>query len=286
MHGLTDHSVSLDGTQIAYSRGGDGPPLLLLHGFPQTRAMWAHIAPALARTHEVICPDLRGYGNSAKPPAVADYTFRKMAEDQLALMAHLGHERFAVAGHDRGGRVTHRLALDAPQAVTRACVMDIVPTHTILTELRMDVAQAYYHWFFLAQPEPFPETLIGHDPDMYFTSCLLGWGGATLDDFDPGQLDAYRASWRDADTIRGMCNDYRAAIAHDVQDDAADLTQRIGCPTLVLYGADGAMARAYDVPATWAAKCTEMTARAIPGGHFFPDTSPEATLAALRDFFG
>nr|WP_135505746.1 alpha/beta hydrolase [Roseovarius aestuariivivens] len=266
--------------------GGDGPPLLLLHGFPQTRAMWAHVAPELAKTHTVICPDLRGYGASSKPEAVAAYSFREMARDMVALMAHLGHASFALAGHDRGGRTAHRLALDAPGAVTRLCLMDIVPTHTLLTDLTFPVARSYYHWFFLAQPAPFPEEMIAADPDRYYHACLLGWGGAKLEDFDADQLEAYRRAWRDPDTIRGMCNDYRAALDHDVHDDAEDLSARVTCPTLILYGGTGAMAKAYDVPATWEGKCTDMMARSIPGGHFFIDTAPEETAEALQSFFG
>ncbi|MEM7731419.1 MAG: alpha/beta hydrolase [Pseudomonadota bacterium] len=280
-----DHIEVLNGVKIAWTQGGEGPPLLLLHGFPQTRALWAEIAPELARDHRVICPDLRGYGQSGKPATVAEYSFRAMAQDQLALMRHLGFERFAVAGHDRGGRVAHRLALDAPEAVTRVALLDIVATHTLLAPLRPDVAQAYYHWFFLAQPEPFPENIIGEDPDAYFTSCLLGWSAAQLEDFIPAQLEAYRASWRDSDTIRGMCNDYRAALAHDFEDDVADLEARVDCPALVLYGADGAMGKIYDMEAVWADKCREMNVLDIPGGHFFPDTAPRETTEALRDFF-
>lgn len=282
--GFRHATAQVNGSEIAYSTGGAGPPLLLLHGFPQTRALWARVAPALAETHTVVCPDLRGYGDSAKPQDVAAYSFREMAGDQTALMSDLGHDRFAVAGHDRGGRVAHRLALDAPRAVTAACLMDIVPTHTNLTELRMDVAQSYYHWFFLAQPGALIEDMIAADPDAYFHSCLTGWGAANLSDFAPDQLTAYQGSWRQRDTIRGMCNDYRAAIAHDVHDDADDLGARITCPTLILYGASGAMARAYDVPTTWAPKCTDMRADTIPGGHFFIDTAPDATIAALRRF--
>ncbi|WP_299844284.1 alpha/beta fold hydrolase [uncultured Roseovarius sp.] len=282
--GFTDHVEILDQTRIAFSKGGNGPPLLLLHGFPQTRAMWARIAPALSRRHTVICPDLRGYGDSGKPTGVAAYTFREMAQDQQALLHHLGFERAAVIGHDRGARVAHRLALDAPELVSRLALLDIIPTHTLLADLRRDVAKAYYHWFFLAQPEPFPETMIGHDPDAYYHSCLLGWGGAALNDFDDDALAAYRTAWRDPQTIRAMCDDYRAAIEYDFDHDAADLDKRIPCPTLILYGAEGAMARAYDVPATWAGKCTEITARTVPGGHFFPDTNPDDTLATLQAF--
>ncbi|WP_101067812.1 alpha/beta fold hydrolase [Roseovarius salinarum] len=284
--GFSDHTAHVNGIEVAFSAGGAGPPLVLLHGFPQTRAMWGAIAPALAGTHRVICPDLRGYGASGKPAGTAGYSFREMGRDVAALMTRLGHDRFALAGHDRGGRVAHRLALDAPGRVTRLAVMDIVPTHTLLAELRAEVAAAYWHWFFLAQPAPFPETMIGHDPDMFFETCLLGWGGARLADFDDGQLAAYRAAWRDPDTIRGMCADYRAALTHDFADDAADLGARVACPALVLYGADGAMARHYDVPATWAGKCDAMAPAAIPGGHFFPDTAPRATARALATFLG
>ena len=287
--GFTDHTLAVNGTTVAWSMGGSsggsGPPLLLLHGFPQTRAMWAQVAPDLARSHTVIAPDLRGYGQSGTPEGVENYSFRAMGADLFALMRHLGHDRFAIAAHDRGARVAHRLALDAPGAVTRLCLMDIIPTHTLLADLRRDVASAYYHWFFLAQPAPFPERMIGHDPDAFYQACLLGWGGAQLSDFDAGQLSAYRAAWRNPATIRAMCDDYRAALTQDFADDAADLGARIACPTLILYGASGAMAQAYDVPATWAPKCSAMTAEAIPGGHFFIDTAPDATTAALSRFF-
>lgn len=272
--------------EIAYSAGGSGPPLLLLHGFPQCRAMWARIAPVLARNHTVVAPDLRGYGGSSGPADAAACSFRAMAGDQLALMAGLGFDRFDVAGHDRGGRVAHRLALDAPGAVRRLVLMDIVPTHFLLTHLSPEVARDYYHWFFLAQPEPFPERMIGADPDAFFEACLTGWGAARLADFDPLQLAAYRAAWRQPDTIRGMCNDYRAALTHDLADDAADPDRVVACPALILFGADGAMARHYDIAASWAPRCGQMTARPIPGGHFFPDTAPVETTDALADFLG
>lgn len=269
---------------LAFSIGGEGPPLLLLHGFPQTRAMWAHIAPALAQSHTVICPDLPGYGASAKPQELAAYSFRAMAREMTAMMDALGHRRFTVIGHDRGARVAHRLALDAPERVTRLALIDIIPTHTLLSDLRWPVARAYYHWFFLAQPAPFPDRMIEADPDAFFDSCLLGWGGAQLSDFDADQLTHYRAAWRDPDTIRGMCNDYRATLVHDMTDDSTDAGERLVCPALILFGATGAMAQHYDVPATWAPKCTDMQARAIPGGHFFPDTAPGETAAALLGF--
>ncbi|MCY4290826.1 MAG: alpha/beta hydrolase, partial [Roseovarius sp.] len=212
--GFTDQTITLNGVDISFSRGGSGPPLLLLHGFPQTRSMWAAIAPALAESREVVCPDLPGYGLSSKPHDVKAYSFRNMAAHQIGLMRHLGHGSFDVAGHDRGGRVAHRMALDSPEAVNRLCVMDIVPTHTLLTDLRMDVAHGYYHWFFMSQPEPFPEKMIERNPDFYYESCLLGWGASKLEEFNQLQVAAYRKSWNNPDAIRGMCNDYRAAIKY------------------------------------------------------------------------
>jgi haloacetate dehalogenase len=284
IRGFDHQRAEVNDQTIAFSRGGNGPPLLLLHGFPQTRAMWHAIAPALAEQFTVIAPDLRGYGDSSKPDGVAAMSFRAMAADQTALMRSLGFARFHVAGHDRGGRTAHRMALDSPEAVASLTVMDIVPTYLLLDQLTQRVATDYYHWFFLAQPAPFPETLIGHDPDLYFERCLLGWGKATLDDFAPEALAAYRDSWRRPETIHTMCNDYRAAIEIDVALDAADLETRVACPALVLYGADGAMAKSYDVAATWADRLEGYTARAIPGGHFFPDQSPEETAHTLMDF--
>lgn len=283
--GFDGDLVTLDGQAIAYSKGGSGPPLLLLHGFPQTRALWAEIAPILAQDFTVIAADLRGYGASGKPAEAELYTFRHMGQDMLNLMQHLGFDHFHLVGHDRGARTAHRMALDAQDRVKTLQLMDIIPTHLLLTELRRDTARAYYHWFFLAQPAPFPETLIVANPDYYFESCLLGWGASQIEDFAPDQLAAYRQAWRDPDTIRGMCNDYRAAALWDVELDAADLDRRIPCPTHVIWGADGAMGKQYDVPATWADRCAQPPhATALPGGHFFPDTSPSDTAQAVMDF--
>ncbi len=282
--GFSRDTAEVNGQTIAYVRRGDGPPVLLLHGFPQTHAMWHAVAPVLAEHFTVIASDLRGYGASSKPQGTENYSFRHMAADQTALMAHLGFDKSHLVGHDRGGRTAHRLALDSPEAVQSLTVMDIVPTHLLLDQLSRQVAKAYYHWFFLAQPAPFPETMIAHDPDAYFESCLLGWGSAKLSEFDPRALDAYREAWRNPDTLRGICADYRAALAHDFDLDAADLGRRIDCPALVLYGADGAMAQAYDVPATWKDRLSNMRAEAVPGGHFFIDQHPEETTQALLAF--
>ena len=189
--------ASIDGTDIAYDVAGTGPPVLLLHGFPQTRALWAEVAPRLARHYTVVTPDLRGYGESAKPPAGDNpvaYSFRAMAADQLGLMTALGFDRFHLVGHDRGGRTSYRMALDAPESVASLTVMDIVPTDTLIAEFAYPVSKAYFHWSFLAQPAPFPERMIETDPDYFYEACLLGWGGARLSEFK--QIDAYRKAWR------------------------------------------------------------------------------------------
>lgn len=273
-----------DGQTIAYEVTGNGPALLLLHGFPQTRAMWRPLLSALGARFTTISADLRGYGHSSKPRTMEEMSFRNMAQDMRMLMQHLGHPRFHVAGHDRGARVAHRLTLDHPDAVATLTVMDIVPTEHLLSRMTTDIAKAYYHWLFLAQPHPFPETMIGHDPDAFFERCLLGFGKASLTDFQPDLLAAYRDSWRNPDCIRTMCHDYRAAIEVDWGHDKADLSRRVTCPALVLYGKDGAMARLLDVPATWKPRLDSMEHAAIEGGHFFPDQSPTDTRDALLAF--
>lgn len=282
------YQIVVNGVEIACVSAGEGEPLLMLHGFPQTMALWARIAPSLvAQGYRVVCADLRGYGVSGKPLAQADlanYGFRTMALDQLELMRALGHERFHLVGHDRGARTAHRLALDHPTAVASLTLMDIVPTAVMLTDLRKEVAQSYWHWFFLAQPTPFPETVIQANPDFFFESCLFGWGAAGPEDFDTHQLAAYRNSWRDAATIAGFCNDYRATLAVDLADDLADQERRIAAPVQILYGASGAMAKHYDLPATWTDRCTSMESAAIPGGHFFPDSAPDEVVKHVAAF--
>ena len=246
--------------------------------------MWKEAAQRLAKDFTVVTADLRGYGASSKPDGVETMSFRNMGADQMALMRWLGHERFHLVGHDRGARTAHRMTLDDPEAIASLTVMDIIPTHLLLSDLRQEVARAYYHWFFLAQPAPFPEGMIEADPDSYFESCLLGWGGATLEDFPPGALDTYRHSWRDPACIHTMCNDYRAAIDVDFALDAANMDKQVTCPALVLFGATGTMAKHYDVAASWAPRLSDMRACAIPGGHFFVDQYPEETTNTLARF--
>lgn len=286
--GFADRRLTFDGQEIAFREGGSGPAVLLLHGFPQTRALWARIAPVLvAAGYRVVAADLRGYGDSGQPAWRADgsgHSFRAMGRDMAALMAALGADRFHLVGHDRGARVAHRMALDHAGRVRSVTLMDILPTRTLLEGFDLALGRAYWHWTFLAQPEPFPERMIEADPDAFFQTCLLGWGAARLADFDAGQLAAYRAAWRRPEVIAGMCRDYRAALTADLADDRADAGARIAAPALLLWGQGGAMGRMYDVAAAWAPQCAALTAEAMPGGHFFPDERPGEVAARLLAF--
>jgi haloacetate dehalogenase len=279
--------AAVEGLEIAYVIGGEGAPVLLLHGFPQTMAMWARVAPELAKEFTVVCADLRGYGDSAKPiclPDRSNYSFRAMAQDQLGLMRQLGFERFHVVGHDRGGRTSHRMALDHPEAVMSLSVMDIVPTYAMFMGANRFLASTYWHWYFLSQPEPFPERLIGNDPDFFYETCLVGWGAATIADFDAEMIGAYRAAWRNPEMIHGSCSDYRAAASIDLKHDTQDLDTKVECPTLVFFGADGKMAKLFDIPAEWRKRCSNTTVASLPGGHFFVDQFPAETAAILSSF--
>ena len=271
---------------IAYVMAGSGPPVLLLHGYPQSKALWAQVAPLLAQHYTVVAADLRGYGDSFKPdttPDTATYSFRTMAQDQVALMAALGFERFHLVGHDRGARVAHRLALDH-DCLLSLTLMDIIPTLLAYDKTDMAFAQTYWHWFFLTQPAPFPEKLIAADPDNFYQSSLLGWGAAKLSDFNPDMLADYRRAWRDPAMQHASCNDYRAAATIDLEHDRADLGRMVHCPTLIMYGANGAMGQMYDVPKTWADRCADITVCPIAGGHFFVDEHPQKVAIELLEF--
>lgn len=270
--------------RILHDTVGHGPPVLFLHGFPQTRALWHPVVQELP-DFTCVTADLRGYGASWKPdpgPDSAAYSFRAMGEDMFELMSELGHEQFHLVGHDRGARVAYRMALDAPERVASLTLMDILPTDALVAAWDYPVSRAYFHWSYLAQPAPFPERMIGADPDHFFEACLLGWGGAQLSDFPA--IAAYRAAWRDPDAISGMCHDYRAGVGIDLTHDAANAGRVLNTPALVLWGADGVMARHFDVEAIWRKRFSHMTARPVPGGHFFVDQSPGETVAALRGF--
>jgi haloacetate dehalogenase len=281
--GFVRREIDTGAARIACVVGGDGPPLLLLHGFPQTRAMWAQVAPALATRRTVVCADLRGYGDSTAP-AGAEHSFRAMADDMAAVMRALGHEVFDLVGHDRGARTAHRLALDHPERVRSLAVLDILPTYDLLELMDRRLAEAYWHWGFLSLPEPFPERLIGADPEYFFSTFLALLGGLELEGIDPEMLADYRRCWVRPEVIHAMCEDYRSALGVDQEHDVASLGERVACPTLALWGESGVMGRLYDVGQVWARRCTDLRTGTIPGGHFFIDQNPEATRAALEGF--
>jgi len=282
-----------NGISLFVRRGGKrgAPPLLLLHGYPQTHAMWQRVALRLADRFELVLPDLRGYGRSSKPPGAADhanYSKRAMAADIVALMRALGHERFHVAAHDRGARVAHRLALDHPQAIDRLCLIDIVPTLQMYERTDMAFAQAYYHWFYLIQPAPLPEKQIGADAPWYLRWTLSGWGSKGIDYIEPEALADYEQGFCNAEGIHAACEDYRAAASIDLEHDRTSRAagQRIACPLHVLWGARGVIARLYAPLDDWrAAASGPVTGRAFDAGHFIAEELPEPTADELAGFF-
>jgi len=287
--GVARETFERDGVQIAFRRVGVGPPLLLLHGFPQTHAIWHRVAPQLASRFSLVMPDLRGYGDSSKPTTTADhapYSKRAMAADVHALMQSLGHARYFVCGHDRGGRVSHRLALDRAEAVMRLMVLDISPTWTMYERTTMEFARLYYHWFFLIQPAPLPERLIGADPSFYLRLKLGGWGSAGLGIFDERALAEYERCFTPA-AIHAMCEDYRAAASIDLEHDRADQAQRVSCPLRVLWGSRGVIERLFTAIADWQAKAAEpVTGRALTCGHYIPEEVPDVLISEITEFFG
>ena len=278
---------TVDGIHIAFRRAGDGPPLLLLHGFPQTNMMWHRIAPALADHFTVIAADLRGYGDSSTPESAPDhapYAKRAMAADMVRLMTALGYDRFMVAGHDRGGRVAHRMARDHADRVQRIAVLDIAPTAAMYGQTDMRFATAYYHWFFLIQPAPLPERMIGADPEFYLRSKCGQWGrtaGAITDEAFADYLRCFRRP----ETVHSMCEDYRAAATIDLVHDATDTDSRLDMPLLALWGNDGFVGTHYDVLAEWRQVAHDVTGHGVSGGHYLPEEAPDETLAALLGFF-
>lgn len=289
--GFTLEQVKVRDGEMRLRRGGSGPPLLLLHGNPQTHAMWHLVAPKLAERFTVVCPDLRGYGGSLKPPATADhapYAKREMARDMVEVMQALGHERFLLAGHDRGGRVAHRLALDHPERVKKLAVLDIIPTIAHFERADMRFGLGYYHWFWFAQPHPFPEVLINGNPETWFRAHTTR-GKAPEEIFAAPALADYLAHVRQPDMIRGMCEDYRASAGIDLEHDRVSRAEgrRLACPLHVLWGRHAKIEAWYDALDVWRQYADgPVTGGPVDSGHYLAEEAPAAVLAHFQRFFG
>jgi haloacetate dehalogenase len=274
--------IEVEGASINAVRGGTGPPVLLLHGSPQTLAMWHLVAPRLAEDFTVVAADLRGYGDSSKPEGGEDharYSKRVMALDQVEVMKHLGFDRFALCGHDRGGRVGYRMALDHPGVVTKLAVLDIVPTWEAFSRADKAFGLGYWHWFFLAQPYDLPERLLASDPEK----ALFRGGSEAI---APEAMEEYVRCLRDPEAIHATCEDYRAAVSLDYEHDEADREagRRVGCPVLVLWGRKGFLEDHYEVLEVWRGWADDVQGKSIDCGHYVPEEAPEETYAELRAF--
>ncbi len=288
--GFTVQEIKTSGATIHVVGKGSGPPLLLLHGHPETHVTWHKVAPALTDAYTVIVPDLRGYGDSSKPdysPQSEAYSFRAMAQDMVELMAHLGHPRFMVAGHDRGGRVVHRMMLDHPAAVLKGAVLDVAPTLTMYDDTTKEFATKYVWWFLQIQPAPMPEHLIGVDPGYYLRDHLAVQG-KTPGAVTPEAMAEYIRCYCCKGTIRAVCEDYRAAAGIDLDQDRADdeAGRKIKAPLLALWGAEGTVGKLWDVLATWRPKSDALvTGQALPCGHLLPEEQPDLVVTQFRRFF-
>lgn len=274
---------------IHYRTGGSGPPVLLLHGYPQSHVMWHKIAPALAEKFTVVASDLRGYGDSSKPPTTPNhepYSKRSTGKDQIQLMRHLGFEEFFLVGHDRGARVGHRMALDHPEVIKKLVVMDIAPTYSMYTTTDMEFATAYYHWFFLIQPYDIPERMLGADPEYFLQKKFRHWG-RNSEAFTKEAIREYLRCFT-PETIHASCEDYRASASIDLEHDQIDIDQghRLQCAVLCLWGKKGFVGHKYDVIAEWKKWADEVRGYGLPCGHFLPEEAPKETLRALFDFMG
>jgi haloacetate dehalogenase len=284
--GFVQRRIQTAGAEINLVTGGAGPPLLLLHGYPQTHAMWHRVALELAKQFAVVAADLRGYGDSGKPEGGKDhaaYSKRAMAQDQVEAMQALGHGSFFVVAHDRGARVAHRMALDHPAAVKKLAVLDIVPTRLMYALSSQEFATAYFHWYFLIQPAPFPETLIGADPD-FFIRFQMGrrYGGLAI--FAPEAMAEYLRCFRDPAAIHASCEDYRAAATIDLEHDAADAGRRVECPLLALWGKRGVIEQCFDAIADWKKVARDVRGEALDCGHYLAEEKPAEVIAAVGEF--
>jgi haloacetate dehalogenase len=292
--GFKREQIKTTGATINVVHGGKGSPVLLLHGIPETHVLWRKVAPVLAQNFTLVITDLRGYGDSSKPPGGADhfgYSKRAMAQDQVEVMEHLGFPKFAVVGHDRGGRVAHRMALDHSDRVTRLAILDIVPTYKCYQTVNQDFATVFFHWFLLVQPPPFPETMLGNSAELFLKTMLFRLGGEAPREGLPEWVDRpayneYLRCFRDSAAIRALCEDYRAAASIDLAHDKADLDKKIECPFLVLWSEKGPFHRMYDVLQTWRERSSQVSGKALPTGHFLPEQVPDQLIAELKPFLG
>ena len=287
--GFTRNKLRANGVEINTLVKGDGPPLLLLHGYPQSHLIWHRVAPELARHYTVVAPDLRGYGDSEKPKGLSDhsnYSKREMARDQVEVMHLLGFESFYLCGHDRGGRVSHRLAVDHPNAVKRMMLLDISPTLTMYEQTSMEFASAYWWWFFLIQPTPFPEAMVAAAPETFLRK-KIGWGYGGLSAFTPETYAAYLGHMSDPATMHAMCEDYRAAASIDLEHDRADRVagKKLTCPLHVIWGEHGVVNRCFKPVEDWRQVASDVRGGTLPCGHYIPEEVPAALLQEMRAFF-
>jgi haloacetate dehalogenase len=290
-HGFESRRISNEGVEINLVCGGNakGRPLLLLHGHPQTHVIWHKIAPRLAQDFFLVAPDLRGYGDSAKLPVTADhglYSKRAMAGDQVAVMKALGHEKFLVVGHDRGARVAHRLALDHADKVEKMVLLDIAPTLAMYEQATDAFARSYWHWFFMIQPAPFPETLLGRDPEFFIRKHMSrGPKGTAI--FDPEAFEEYVRCAKIPGTVTAFCEDYRAAAGIDLEHDRADRAagRKVECPLRVFWGRDGAIEKCFKAMEIWPQYAKQVEGHALPSGHYIPEEQPELLTEELLNFF-
>ena len=290
--GFTEKSISVSSTDgpidISFQEGGNGPAILLLHGFPQTKAIWELVAPELSKSFTVIAADLRGYGQSSKPhgkPDHSTYSKRSMATDQHSLMKSLGHDQFFLLGHDRGGRVAHRLAMDYPESVKKLMVLDISPTLTMYENTSMEFARGYWHWFFLIQPEPIPEAMIGANPEFWLKNHMGRHAGTGI--FSTARWAEYLAGASDKAGMHAMCEDYRAAAAIDLEHDRLDRDQgkKLQMPLRVLWGEHGLVNKCFDPITDWGRIATEVSGNRAPCGHYIPEELPELVIENSKQFF-
>ena len=282
------HWIEVNGVKIMTRKGGSGRPLLLLHGHPQTHAIWHRVAQQLAETHTVVMTDLRGYGDSSKPQGTQDhlnYSKRVMALDQIEVMRHFGFAEFDVLAHDRGARVAHRLALDHPKAVKRLVLLDIAPTLAMYEKTSNQFARSYWHWFFLIQPAPLPERLIEADPAAYVRD-VLGRRSAGLAPFDPSALAEYVRCLELPGTAHGLCEDYRASAGIDLVHDQLDLDEKnfVKQPLLVLWGEQGVVHQCFEPLKEWSKVAVNVQGKALPCGHYIPEEAPELLLDQVKLF--